>query len=104
MAENLCNAHLYKFQVNDTVDRCLQQRIGPVQGGKARGVRSAIARQPAVVGAPAGSLGKKGYHVVKFKKKPYRNARIVWALATGCDPGDMQIDHIDIYTHQHNLR
>lgn len=46
MVENICNAHLYKFQVNNTVDRCLQQRISPVQGRKARGVRPAVGGKP----------------------------------------------------------
>jgi hypothetical protein len=36
-----------------------------------------------------------GYYQVKLDGRAYRVHRIIWALAHGEDPGDLQIDHIN---------
>jgi hypothetical protein len=47
------------------------------------------------IGAPAGCQRKEGYIRVKLDKKLYFAHRIVWYLATGVNPGNLQIDHIN---------
>lgn len=50
-------------------------------------------------GEEAGSLmaasTMKSYFVIKINQKKYLLHRIVYALATGSDPADMEIDHVD---------
>jgi hypothetical protein len=51
-------------------------------------------------GAVAGAMSRSGYLVV-YMNNPDGSSilrqlhRVVWALAHGCDPGPMQVDHID---------
>ena len=47
-------------------------------------------------GSKAGCLDSKGYIQISINKKKYRAHRIAWALHTGMDPGDLEIDHIDL--------
>lgn len=45
---------------------------------------------------PAGGLDPShGYYKIGLQGTDYRSHRIVYALHTGCDPGDMFIDHRD---------
>lgn len=36
-----------------------------------------------------------GYYQVRINRKMFRAHRICWAIHTGSDPGDMQIDHVN---------
>ena len=46
-------------------------------------------------GSRAGTLNSRGYIQVQISGKFYLAHRIVWVYATGFDPGDLEIDHID---------
>jgi hypothetical protein len=46
-------------------------------------------------GTMPGHRGADGYWFMKINDKTYSLHRIVWAIANGQDPGEMQIDHID---------
>jgi hypothetical protein len=46
-------------------------------------------------GSEAGAIGTNRYFHVCFNGLFYLNSRVVYALATGDDPGDFLIDHID---------
>jgi hypothetical protein len=48
----------------------------------------------AVAGYARPTKSKK-YIVIGLKGKYYKAHRIAWLIATGCDPGDALIDHID---------
>lgn len=48
-----------------------------------------------VVGSPAGRQHRNGYWEVRFQKVLYKTNRIVYRLATGNDPGELEVDHID---------
>ena len=46
--------------------------------------------------ARSGSRAKnKKYIIIGIKGKQYKAHRIAWLMATGCDPGDALVDHID---------
>lgn len=47
-----------------------------------------------LAGKVAGSTDK-GYRIVKFDDRKYAAHRLIWKLAYGSIPNDMQIDHID---------
>lgn len=46
-------------------------------------------------GTRAGSPDVKGHLQTKLRGQMYYNHRIVWALVTGDDPANMQVDHIN---------
>ena len=48
-----------------------------------------------VIGSPAGRRHLNGYWEVRFQKVLYKTNRIVYRLATGEDPGELEVDHID---------
>lgn len=48
-----------------------------------------------VISSPAGRRHSNGYWEVRFQKVLYKSNRIVYRLATGEDPGELEIDHID---------
>ena len=48
------------------------------------------------VGAVAGSLQNKGYCSVRINNGRYLAHRLVWCWVTGTDPGNYEIDHIDV--------
>ena len=48
-----------------------------------------------VIGSPAGRCHRNGYWEVRFQKVLYKTNRIVYRLATGEDPGELEVDHID---------
>ena len=48
-----------------------------------------------VIGSPAGRCHRNGYWEVRFQKVLYKTNRIVYRLATGKDPGELEVDHID---------
>lgn len=55
----------------------------------------------------AGSINGKGRYMIGIQGRTYRAHRIVYALHTGEDPGDLQVDHMDgnpSNNHPHNLR
>lgn len=43
-----------------------------------------------------GSIESKGYLQIKVGKKLYMAQRLAWKYVTGDDPGNFQIDHIDL--------
>ena len=48
-----------------------------------------------VIGSPAGRRHLNGYWEVRFQKVLYKTNRIVYRLATGEDPRELEVDHID---------
>ena len=55
-----------------------------------------VSKGVAKKGGEAGCISNgRGYFIVKFKQKIYRNHRIVYFLNTGIDPEEKQVDHID---------
>ena len=48
-----------------------------------------------VIGSPAGRCHLSGYWEVRFQKVLWKTNRIVYRLATGEDPGELEVDHID---------
>lgn len=55
--------------------------------------RKAMQRRPK--GSRAGCETKNGYRVVSVQTKTYKESRIAYYMATGEDPGDRLVDHID---------
>ena len=65
---------------------------------------------------PAGGLDKAGYWVIRLNYQQYLAHRVIWYMATGEDPGDMEVDHINwnrsdnrlcnlrLATHAQNMR
>lgn len=49
-----------------------------------------------VVGSPAGRQHRNGYWEVRFQKVLYKTNRIVYRIATGKDPGELEVDHKDL--------
>jgi hypothetical protein len=49
-----------------------------------------------VIGSPAGRCHLNGYWEVRFQKTLWKTNRIVYRLATGEDPGELEVDHIDL--------
>lgn len=49
-----------------------------------------------VIGSPAGRCHRNGYWEIRFQKTLWKTNRIVYRLATGQDPGELEIDHIDL--------
>ncbi len=49
-----------------------------------------------VIGSPAGRCHLNGYWEVRFQKVLWKTNRIVYRLATGDDPGGLEVDHIDL--------
>ena len=47
------------------------------------------------IGDESGSLHPNGYIYVKYKQENYRAHRILWAMRTGGDPGDLEVDHFN---------
>lgn len=47
-------------------------------------------------GMLAGNRTPFGYQRIKIKKSLYLAHRIAWKLATGTDPGEYEVDHIDL--------
>jgi len=47
------------------------------------------------IGSLAGGKDFKGYYRVRIKGIDYKASRIIYKIMTGCDPGDLTIDHID---------
>lgn len=48
-----------------------------------------------VRGKVAGSLHPSGYRRIRIKQSKYPAHRIVWLMAEGTDPGDLEVDHIN---------
>jgi hypothetical protein len=46
-------------------------------------------------GTIAGTTDNYGYLKIKYKNKRYQAHRLFWYLQTGCDPGQLTIDHAD---------
>ena len=46
-----------------------------------------------VPGEPISSVDVHGYGRVKLNKQDYKIHRIIWAMANGRDPGELEIDH-----------
>lgn len=46
-------------------------------------------------GDPTGTQDRHGYWLVSYKKVRYMAHRVVYFIATGDDPGEYEIDHID---------
>jgi hypothetical protein len=46
-------------------------------------------------GKAAGSITDRGYRAVVLDNVRFRAHRIIWAMMTGCDPGESQVDHRD---------
>ena len=46
-------------------------------------------------GDPVGTRDRVGYWIVSHKGVRYPAHRVVWLIATGEDPGEYEIDHID---------
>ena len=42
---------------------------------------------------PISSVDVAGYGRVKLDRQSYKIHRIIWAMANGCDPGELEIDH-----------
>jgi len=59
------------------------------------GLRWKVSRPPVKAGDAAGTLHTTGYWQVQFSGRLLKVHRIVYALAHGTDPGELQIDHID---------
>lgn len=47
------------------------------------------------LGDPAGTQDRHGYWLVSYKKVRYMAHRVVYFIATGDDPGEYEIDHVD---------
>ena len=59
------------------------------------------------VGTVAGTVATNGYRNVTIKGKRYKEARIIWMMMTGDDPGKAEVDHknhIRDNNAWHNLR
>lgn len=54
-----------------------------------------VSRASFKAGTVPGHQSSDGYWSVKIDDRSYSLHRIVWAVANGQDPGEMQIDHID---------
>ena len=54
-----------------------------------------VTRHPVRAGSPAGSSHSEGYYEVRLDSKLYLAHRLVYAIVTGTDPGEYEIDHID---------
>jgi hypothetical protein len=46
-------------------------------------------------GKPLATVSKHGYGVLRIDRTQYRSHRVAYMLATGEDPGEMEVDHID---------
>ena len=44
---------------------------------------------------PAGCLAKTGYWVVRVNYRQYLAHRVAWLMATGTDPGELEVDHVN---------
>jgi hypothetical protein len=58
-------------------------------------------------GDPAGGVNNEHGHRIKINNRLYKTSRIAWFMATGQDPGNLHVDHIngDIYDNRlSNLR
>jgi hypothetical protein len=69
--------------------------------------KSTKGRGRAKAGLEAGTVDKDGYRNLAIACKPYSYHRILWKMATGKDPGEMTVDHIDrdkTNNHISNLR
>ncbi len=49
-----------------------------------------------LAGKIAGTYDKKGYVQIKINKIFYKKHRLIWVMFTGSDPGDLEIDHINL--------
>ena len=47
------------------------------------------------IGDTAGSTDGKGYRILRIRKSNYKAHRIAHYYVTGCDPAELQIDHIN---------
>ncbi len=47
------------------------------------------------IGSLAGGVDQKGYYRVRIQGTDYKASRIIYKIMTGCDPGELTIDHID---------
>jgi len=47
------------------------------------------------IGDTAGSTDGKGYRILRIRKSNYKAHRIAYYYVTGCDPAELQIDHIN---------
>ena len=47
-------------------------------------------------GQEAGTLAPSGYRVVCVDRVGYRSHRLAWFLASGCDPGEFEVDHVNM--------
>ena len=47
------------------------------------------------IGDTAGSIDGKGYRILRIRKSNYKAHRIAYYYVTGCDPAELQIDHIN---------
>ena len=54
-----------------------------------------ISRGRARAGSAAGSSNSEGYYGVRLDRVTYLAHRLVYAIVTGTDPGELQIDHVD---------
>lgn len=67
-------------------------------------ITNKIRRGRAKQGASAVSIyAERGYGVVTHKKVRYFAHRVAWALHTGEDPGEMQVDHINRDTSDNRI-
>ena len=53
-------------------------------------------RKSSKAGDEAGCLAKSGYRMVSIDGSTYRAHRLVWLIQTKTDPGQMEVDHIDM--------
>lgn len=69
--------------------------VDPTSATGLRWVKATSKLSRVKAGAEAGSVTSRGYHHLTFQGVIYRVSRIVFALQTGKDPGEMQVDHIN---------
>lgn len=62
-----------------------------------------VNRGPVRAGSVAGGRNGRGYYQVRVGGKEYRTHRLVYAIVTGTDPGEYQIDHIDGNRQNNNV-
>ena len=62
-----------------------------------------VNRGPVRAGSAAGSPTANGYSLVRLDQVAFYSHRLVYAIVTGTDPGQLQIDHVDGNRQNNNV-